>query len=138
LLAGVASPQDAMAAATYPAGMAFVCERADVGLALFSPIREYTTTGPGGPAFFPAPPFPPGTPAFNLVNGTVDSDNELFYIPHCGMNWAWGANDTLGVTVYGNGGMNTDYADSESGGFGSLYSGGTTGVDLAPVFLSFT
>jgi hypothetical protein len=43
--AGVALPQDAMAAATNPAGMAFVGERADVGLALFSPMREYKASG---------------------------------------------------------------------------------------------
>ena len=127
--AGVALPQDAMAAATNPAGMAFVGERADVGLALFSPIREYTTSGAGGPL---APP------AFNLINTTAESDNELFYIPHLGMNWAMGANDTFGVTIYGNGGMNTDYPASESGGFGTFYSGGATGVDLAQVFFAFT
>ncbi len=136
--AGVALPQDAMAAATNPAGMAFVGERFDVGLAFFSPIREYTASGAGGPALFPSPPFPPGTPAFNLINGTAESDNELFYIPHLGWNKSLGANDTFGVTIYGNGGMNTDYPASESGGFGTYYSGGATGVDLAQVFLAFT
>jgi long-chain fatty acid transport protein len=49
-----------------------------------------------------------------------------------------GANDTFGVTIYGNGGMNTDYPASESSGFGTYYSGGTTGVDLAQLFVAFT
>lgn len=127
--AGAALSQDALAAATNPAGMAFVGERFDVGLALFSPIREYTASGAGGPL---APP------AFNLVNGTVESDNELFYIPHLGWNKSLGANDTFGVTVYGNGGMNTDYPASESGGFGTFYSGGATGVDLMQAFVALT
>ena len=35
--AGVALPQDAMIAATNPAGMVWVGERLDVGLAIFSP-----------------------------------------------------------------------------------------------------
>jgi long-chain fatty acid transport protein len=113
--------------------MAFVGERADVGLAFFSPMREYTTTGASGPL---APP------AFNLVNTTAESDNELFYIPHLGMNWAMGANDTFGVSIYGNGGMNTDYpAEASASGFappGTFYSGGATGVDLAQVFFAFT
>src|SRR3990172_571995 len=119
--AGVALSQDAMAAATNPAGMAFVGERMDVGLALFSPIREYTVTGnPSGAPF-----------SFGLVPATAESDNELFYIPHLGMNWAMGANDTFGVTIYGNGGMNTDYSAEETFGIGTFGSGTAAGVDLA-------
>lgn len=126
--AGVALPQDAMIAATNPAGMAFVGERVDVGLALFSPIREYTVTGnPSGAPF-----------SFGLVPATAESDNELFYIPHLGMNWAMGANDSFGVTIYGNGGMNTDYSAEETSGIGTYGSGTATGVDLAQVFLAFT
>ena len=44
--AGTAYSQDSMAAATNPAGMAFVGERMDLGLQLFSPSpRGYTVTG---------------------------------------------------------------------------------------------
>ena len=56
--AGTAYSQDSMAAATNPAGMAFVGERMDIGLQLFSPSpRGYTVTG--------APPAPVGSPVFD-------------------------------------------------------------------------
>ncbi len=42
--AGVAFPQDAMAGATNPAGMAFVGNRFDIGAVLFFPDREYSSS----------------------------------------------------------------------------------------------
>lgn len=127
--AGVAFSQDSMAAATNPAGMVFVGDRMDVGVAWFSPIREYTASGTSGP-------LPP--PAFNLVNGTVKSDSNSFYIPHLGYNMMLDKNSSFGVTVYGNGGMNTDYSAAKAGGFGTFYSGGATGVDLSQLFVAGT
>jgi long-chain fatty acid transport protein len=127
--AGVALPQDAMAAATNPAGMVFAGDRLDVGVAAFSPIREYTASGASGP-------LPP--PAFNLINGTVESDNELFFIPHLGWNMMLDKNSSFGIAVYGNGGMNTDYPASASGGAGTFYSFGATGVDLMQLFVAPT
>jgi long-chain fatty acid transport protein len=48
--AGIALPQDALAAATNPAGTAFVGERADIGATWFRPTRarksRATTSGP--------------------------------------------------------------------------------------------
>jgi len=126
--AGVALPQDAMAAATNPAGMVFVGDRLDVGAAVFSPIREYTTTGVGGPQ-------PP--PAFNLINGNFDSDNEAFVIPHLGWNMMIDQNSSFGITVYGNGGMNTEWPAAKVGGYGTYYAG-TAGVDLMQLFVAPT
>ena len=40
--AGVAYPQDALAGAINPAGLAMVGKRYDAGLAIFNPNREYT------------------------------------------------------------------------------------------------
>ena len=40
--AGVAFPQDTLAGATNPAGMVFVGDRVDVGVALFGPDRGFT------------------------------------------------------------------------------------------------
>jgi long-chain fatty acid transport protein len=128
--AGVALPQDAMAAATNPAGMVFVGDRMDIGLAFFSPNREYTVSGASGPV---APP------NFNLVNGTAESDNTLFYIPHLGYNKMLDANSSVGVTVYGNGGMNTDYAqEATGGGMGTFLNPGATGVNLSQLFVAAT
>jgi long-chain fatty acid transport protein len=132
--AGVALPEDAMAAATNPAGMAFVGNRLDVGAALFSPHREYTASGTSGPQPFPA---------FNLQNGTYESDNNYFLIPHFGYNTMLTPNDALGVSVYGNGGMNTSWpADKQPNGLGTYYGAtvpggnGTAGVDLMQAFVN--
>lgn len=124
--AGVALPQDAMAAATNPAGMVWVGDRYDLGAALFSPRREYTVSGN------PSPP-----PAFGLSPGTVESDSDYFLIPHFGANWMLGADSAVGVAVYGNGGMNTDYPGSANGGAGTYY-GGPAGVDLMQLFVTPT
>lgn len=116
--AGVALPQDALAAATNPAGMVWVGERMDFGLSLFSPRREYRDGSPSGPA----------------VSGATagqDSDSEFFPIPSFGRNWQLSSDESFGISIYGNGGMNTDYAQGVyAGGVG-----GRTGVDLAQLFI---
>lgn len=120
---GVALSQDAMAAATNPAGMVTVGDRMDLGLAIFSPSpRSYTVTG--------APSGFPGT--FGLAPGTYESDNDFFLIPHFARNWMLDSDSSVGVSVYGNGGMNTEYAGP--GPFG----GGVTGVNLEQLFINTT
>jgi long-chain fatty acid transport protein len=121
---GAAWSQDAIAAATNPAGMAFVGNRADFGLELFSPRREYTVTGGGEPQ--------PGT--FYLLPGTRRSDSEYFAIPHFGYNRELGEAYTLGVSVFANGGMNTNWDGQDGGPFFD----GRAGVDLAQLFVAPT
>ena len=75
--AGAAYPQDALAAATNPAGMAFVGKRYDFGLGIFNPGRQYTVSG--------NPSFAPGT--FGLAPGTVESDSDYFFVPNFGAAW---------------------------------------------------
>jgi len=93
--AGIALPQDAIAAANNPAGMAMIGNRVDFGLNWFSPSgREATIVGS------PAP--------FN--NTSYDGDGKTsFFVPEFGYNQAYTKEMTLGVSVYGNGGMNTEY-----------------------------
>ncbi len=125
--AGVALPQDAMAAATNPAGMVWVGKRFDLGAAVFSPRRQYTVSGN-----------PSGAPgSFGLAPGTVKSDKNYFLIPHFAANWMLNADSSFGVAVYGNGGMNTDYPASAGGGMGT-FGGGRTGVDLMQLFVTPT
>jgi long-chain fatty acid transport protein len=108
---GVAMPQDSMAAATNPAGMVWVGDRFDVGAAIFSPRREFQAgevpTLPNDPSLGPAA----GTaaPGFPLEPGTKKSGSNWFLIPHFGWNKALDEDSSFGVTVYGNGGMNTDF-----------------------------
>ncbi|MHB1462974.1 MAG: OmpP1/FadL family transporter [Armatimonadota bacterium] len=118
--------QDALAAATNPAGMVTVGTRFDIGLNLFSPIRDYTVSGnPSGA---------PGT--FPLAPGNVDSAAKLFYMPDMGYNKMLDDNTSLGITIYGNGGMNTTWPAS-AGGAGTYWAG-ATGVNLEQMFIAGT
>lgn len=133
--AGVAYSQDGLAVANNPAGIAFMGERMDVGAALFAPMRSYTTTGtapaPDGTpvgAFCDDPGVcaPPNVvqPPFTVGSGgeSIDSDNEMFLIPHFAYNWRLDADSAVALAIYGNGGMNTEYKLSE----------GPTATGLAP------
>lgn len=93
---GIALPQDALAAASNPAGMVMVGDRMDLGLDLFAPIRTATWTGTGGGVY-------------SRPLGDYKSGKNLFAIPEFGYNKMLGWDMAVGVAVYGNGGMNTDY-----------------------------
>ncbi len=93
---GIALPQDAIATATNPAGMGLIGDRVDVGVTWFRPQREAEIVGNSTP--------------FGSADGKYDAnDSENFFIPEFGYNRQINPDVTLGVTVYGNGGMNTDY-----------------------------
>ena len=130
---GSALPQDAMASAVNPAGMVWVGERMDLGVAIFSPMREYTVSGD-------APDDPP--PSFDLSLGTVESDSEYFLVPHFAYNWMLDDDSSVGLAVYGNGGMNTDYPGSANNGMGTYYGGmvpgakANAGIDLMQLFIN--
>jgi long-chain fatty acid transport protein len=116
---GIALPQDALAAATNPAGIAWVGNRIDVGADWFTPDRGATIAGNGAGA-----------------NGTYDgNDTASFLIPEFGYNRAIGPDLTFGVAVYGNGGMNTSYAVNPFTAFGGS---GPAGVDLTQLFVAPT
>jgi long-chain fatty acid transport protein len=127
---GIALPQDAMAAATNPAGMVFVGDRLDVGVDWFRPIRDSELVSPFG--------------AIPGLTGDFDgSDKKNFFVPEFGYNKMLGWNMSLGVSVYGNGGMNTDYANGPApfGGGIPLFNGGSgqrTGVNLEQLFIAPT
>jgi len=120
--AATALSQDSMAGAANPAGMAFVGERLDAGVELFSPRRQYTVKGS------------PSQPGFALRPGTEESGREWFVIPNFGVNKVIDEQQTLGLSVFANGGMNTHYSGRNGGTFG----GGQTGVDLQQLFIAPT
>ena len=137
--AGAAYSQDSMAAATNPAGMAFVGERMDIGLQLFSPSRSYTVTGTP----LPPPPAPGSDPmlpfgsAINAQPGVeVDSESNFFLIPSFGYNWQMNDDSTIGVSVYGNGGMNSDYPASDTPNGMGTFGAGDTGINMAQLFVN--
>ena len=82
-------------------------KRYDIGAAAFAPMRDYSSKGgpalPAGTACGPCP--------FSIGDGdqSIDSENESFVIPLFGYNWMIDDNRSLGISVYGNGGMNTEY-----------------------------
>lgn len=117
---GVALSLNTMSPATNPAGNAWVTGY-DLGIALFNPNREFTVTG--------TPSGYPGT--FGLAPGTVKSGNSLFVMPSLGANWKLNDRMTLGVAIYGNGGMNTAYD-------ASVFYAGRTGVDLMQIYVAPT
>jgi long-chain fatty acid transport protein len=119
--AGIAFPQDSLGAATNPAGMVFVGDRFDLGLTWFRPIRGASITGSGDPE----------------LDGNFDgSRKKNFFIPELGYNHLLNPNLAIGVSIYGNGGMNTAYTTPIP-----LFSGGAgfrAGVDLQQLFASPT
>lgn len=119
---GIALPQDALAAATNPAGLGIVGDRIDFGVTWFKPDRDARLSNTAG-----------GTGA---LDGRYDgNDTEHFFIPEFGYNRVINDRTTLGVSVYGNGGMNTDYKD------GIPYfnnTGSRTGIDYLQVVVAPT
>ncbi len=117
---GIAYGQDALAAATNPANMVLVGNRWDVGVDWFRPQRESTIVGSAG----------------GVIDGTFRGDEtENFLIPEFGYNQMLNPNMSVGVSVYGNGGMNTDYANNPFAAFGGS---GNAGVDLMQLFVAPT
>ena len=116
--AGIALPQDALAAATNPAGIVFVGNRFDIGLTLFRPIRGATITGSGYPG----------------VDGNYDASRKKnFFIPELGYNHLLNPRVAVGLAVFGNGGMDTAYTTPIP-----LLGSRLAGVDLVQLFVAPT
>jgi len=117
--AGIALPQDSLAAATNPAGMVMVGDRIDLGLDIFKPTRGTEIVGNGAGA-----------------DGTYDGNGKSnFFIPEFGYNKMINPDMSLGVSVYGNGGMNTQYNQNPFAAFGSS---GNAGINLEQLFIAPT
>jgi len=97
--ASIAMTEDTFGGANNPATMVWVGNRMDLGVDLFSPRREMSRTGVDA-----AVGMPPG-----FLDGSVESEDDYFLVPEFGYNRMLNNNMSLGVTVYGNGGMNSDY-----------------------------
>jgi len=90
--AATATAQDTSGGANNPASMVWVKNRVDLGVTLFMPRRSASRTGLG-----------PG------LDGTSTSGSNLFAIPEFGYNHMVNPKLAIGVSVYGNGGLNTNY-----------------------------
>jgi long-chain fatty acid transport protein len=108
---GIALPQDSIAAAINPAGMGLIGNRYDMGVNLFKPERNAEIQG-----------------------GANDgNDSSLFLIPEFGYNKVLNDQYTVGLSVYANGGMNTNYKDGIA-----LFDSGRSraGIDLTQLFIA--
>jgi len=121
--AGVALFQNSLFGNSNPAAMVMNGDKYGISLGLFNPNRDYTVTG--------APSGYPGT--FGLYPGTLESDSKLFPMPSMVANWMINDKSSFGVSLFGNGGMNTNYPTKTFGG-----SPDATGVNLMQMFGAFT
>jgi long-chain fatty acid transport protein len=114
---GIAWAQDALAAASNPAGTALVGDRVDLGVVWFAPRRSADIVGN----------------AFGADASYNGDGKKNFFLPEFGYSRQLSSTLGAGVAVYGNGGLNTQYAANPYARFGAT---GTAGVDLEQVFVS--
>lgn len=135
--AATAMASDSMGGANNPASMVWAGDRLDIGLDLFAPKRSIERTG-----------------STSGMNGSANSGSNLHYVPEFGYNKMLGWDMSAGVTVYGNGGMNTDYPGGQiaaanpvcgaflpSGapnGFNLLCGNGDLGIDMMQLVVAPT
>jgi long-chain fatty acid transport protein len=98
--ASTAMAADAFGGAVNPATMVYAGSRTEFGVDVFAPDRSASRVGSFGGAGF--------------IDGAADG-NEAgpFLIPEFAYNRLIRPDVSLGVTVYGNGGMNTEYASGQ-------------------------
>ena len=119
---GIAVSLSSLGAINNPASIINLNNQLEFNLSLFSPVRDYTITGnPSGLE---------GT--FGLTPGKIESDKTSFFFPTLGGNMKVADNMAIALSIYGNGGMNTDYPTAT---FYDPTSPGT-GVNLEQMFVS--
>ncbi|WP_300550896.1 outer membrane protein transport protein [Roseovarius sp.] len=115
--AGVAVSTGVLGMAQNPATGVEVGNAAGFCLTTFAPDRT-VRIAPGGP----------------LTAGTHKSENDVFLIPCGGANWALDERSSLGVFVFANGGMNTEYKTNFFSGLGA--GSAPLGVNLEQAFVT--
>lgn len=126
--AGSADPLSPLVLAQNPAGIVEIDTQLELGVSVFSPLRQFE--GSGGPGFTPS--------------GVVKSGRNIFVLPTMGYTRRLSENSAIGVALYGNGGLNTSYGSPANPACASpplpasngVFCGGKTGVDLIQVYLS--
>lgn len=118
---GTAIAQDGLASAINPATIFSIKQPYTLELSVFNPQRRFDVTG--------ATPNQAQQGEFALANGEVESDNEYFFIPSFGYKRDLKDDLAFSLSIYGNGGMNTQYSDS-------VFYAGKTGVDLTQMFIN--
>lgn len=131
----VAMAFGAMCTASNPGSLVIVGNRMEAGFALFTPNRGFNADDNASPVG------PPTGPA-SIDPGHYESSNNWFLIPHFAYNRMLDENTSLGITVGGNGGMNTEYNKAVFANFGnpmmpSTVATSPTGINLMQGFVAF-
>lgn len=124
---GSADPNDPLILANNPAGIAEIDSQVAVGVSLFMPRRRFT--GSGGPGFTPS--------------GPVKSGSNFFPLPTAGISHKLDDRSAVGLAIFGNGGLNTNYGAPANPACQSpplpapngVFCGGKTGVNLIQAFV---
>lgn len=126
----IAMTDHAFAGANNPALASFAGNRAELGVEVFMPKRSASRTGAGP------------------MDGDIQSDSKSFLVPEFGYNTPISDKVAVGVTVYGNGGMNTNYAGGniqcQNPGDGKMYPSnmlcgpGRLGIDMMQLIVAPT
>ena len=126
-MAGVATAMahDSLTAAVNPAAIGNLAakQQLDLGVTYFKPERESRISGNNlGPA--------------GSLDGLFDgNDTAGFWMPEVGFARQHSEQISYGIALYGNGGMNTDYANNP---FAPLGASGDAGVNLEQLFVTGT
>jgi long-chain fatty acid transport protein len=121
---GVADSKDALTIANNPAGLVDVGRQLNVDVSIFNPDRDYSASG-----------------TVLVAPGTVNSGRPAFVIPSIGYSQPLSADESVGIALYGNGGMDTSYTTSAAGyacprGASGVFCSGRAGVDLQQAFIA--
>lgn len=131
--AAVAVTDNAFAGINNPAASVWAGNRAELGLDIFMPKRSAARSAPG---------------LGGMLEGDVQSDGSAFAVPEFAYNAKIDDQRSWGITVYGNGGMNTEYPGGNvtcmNPNTGQPYPGnllcgqGKLGVDLMQLIIAPT
>lgn len=125
--AATAMTQDTFGGANNPASMVWVGNRVDLGADWFNPSRDARRD----------------TAAIPTLNGSSDSGRTNFLIPEFGYNRMMGDDMSFGLSVYGNGGLNSTYDQGNyncgsPSGNNMLCGSGRLGVDMMQLIVAPT
>jgi long-chain fatty acid transport protein len=128
--AGAALALDAMAPATNPAAVAYLESRLDGGIAAFIPPRVFRSDQPS-------------EDSAALPQGSFESKNDLFLIPHFGLNYRVDERQAVALTLAANGGINAEYDGPVFEAFGpeppnEFAVTGQTLLDLSQIVIGLT
>jgi long-chain fatty acid transport protein len=136
--AAVASTDNAFAGINNPAASVWAGNRGEVGVDIFMPKRSAARTVPSSMQ--------------GVMEGDIQSDGRAFAVPEFAYNKKIDDRMSWGLTVYGNGGMNTEYPGGNVScpnpegpqtlppiqGLNLLCGQGTLGVDLMQLIVAPT